>query len=313
MRASETIQLGAVGDQAFEVVSGLAVPAGAFVVKVRLAGKGFTRSFEKPFGKYQRVDRPVAGVFDTGYSIRPPAKRKALARPAKIAKLPHEGTAVLEVQGQFAPAWRLGEALQRLGKHSLKPAHHAFNVYGDQVDFFAPGYKEIMALDAVVLNNVPAEALGPEGLALLRDYVRHGGGLLVLGGWFAYGGGHYAESPLAEMLPVRCGRPFDIRWHKSGLALRAAPGAAWLAGTRLAEKPQALWLHELPGIKPGARVAMMAGDRPFLVAGTYGQGRVACILGTPMGVSAGGGKAFFECSEWPALLGRVIRWLKGAP
>lgn len=61
----------------------------------------------------------------------------------------------------------------------------------------------LQAHDLVVLQNVAADAIGPEGIALLSAYVRDlGGGLLTLGGREAYGAGGWKGSALEELLPV---------------------------------------------------------------------------------------------------------------
>jgi len=310
---SETVNLGAVDVLPRELVSSLSVPAKGepFIVTVRISGKGFTRDFEKPFGDYNRSDRLVAGVFDTGYAIKPPPKQKTLDRPANLQKLPHEGMAVFEARGQFYSAWRLKDALKGLGTHSLKPGHFSSNVYGEQLDYFPAGYQEIMGLDVVVLNNVPAGALSPNDQALLVDYVRHGGGLLVLGGWYAFGGGGYADSAIAEALPVASGKPFDITRYKQGLPIQPGAGDLFSDAFR-AEKPVVLWLQQVPRVKNQAEVTMKAGEKPFVVQWRFGKGRVACVLGTPMGISPANGKPFFQCDQWPAILGDLLGWLKDA-
>ncbi|MEZ6232925.1 MAG: VWA domain-containing protein [Phycisphaerales bacterium] len=62
--------------------------------------------------------------------------------------------------------------------------------------------------DMVVLQNVPADALGPERMELLSAYVRDlGGGLLTLGGRESYGAGGWKGSALEELLPVSLDLP----------------------------------------------------------------------------------------------------------
>jgi uncharacterized membrane protein len=57
--------------------------------------------------------------------------------------------------------------------------------------------------DAVVLDNVPAAALGETTMASLQVYVRDlGKGLVMLGGRNSYGAGGYLNSVLEEVLPV---------------------------------------------------------------------------------------------------------------
>ncbi|HEX2883699.1 MAG TPA: VWA domain-containing protein, partial [Candidatus Limnocylindria bacterium] len=57
--------------------------------------------------------------------------------------------------------------------------------------------------DAVVLDNVEADALGEAAMASLQVYVRDlGKGLVMLGGRGSYGAGGYLNTPLEEALPV---------------------------------------------------------------------------------------------------------------
>jgi Mg-chelatase subunit ChlD len=57
--------------------------------------------------------------------------------------------------------------------------------------------------DAVVLDNVPAEALGADAMASLQTFVRDlGNGLVMLGGRNSYGAGGYLNTALEQVLPV---------------------------------------------------------------------------------------------------------------
>ena len=64
-------------------------------------------------------------------------------------------------------------------------------------DLFAPDTH-----DVYILGNVPASTLGREHLASLAARVRDGAGLLMLGGFQAFGAGGYSATPLAELMPV---------------------------------------------------------------------------------------------------------------
>lgn len=57
-------------------------------------------------------------------------------------------------------------------------------------------------IDAVVLSNTPADALSAVQLGALTTWVEEGGGLLVAGGPNAFAAGAYAETALADLLPV---------------------------------------------------------------------------------------------------------------
>ena len=67
-----------------------------------------------------------------------------------------------------------------------------------------PGSLATLAgFDAVVLDDVPAEALGAATMGTLQVYVRDlGKGLVMIGGKQSYGAGGYLNSPIEETLPV---------------------------------------------------------------------------------------------------------------
>lgn len=108
------------------------------------------------------------------------------------------------------------------------------------VEVVAPGADRIerLALSgvrAVILENVPAKALGGAALSALREFVRErGGGLLLTGGRASFGLGGYHRSPLDEVLPVslemrqemrKLGLALVIALDRSGsMAAEAAPG-----------------------------------------------------------------------------------------
>jgi len=64
-------------------------------------------------------------------------------------------------------------------------------------DLFAPDQH-----DVYILGNVPASTLGRDHLASLAARVREGAGLLMLGGFSAFGAGGYANTPLDALSPV---------------------------------------------------------------------------------------------------------------
>jgi len=153
-----------------------------------------------------------------------------------------------------------------------------------------------------VLGDIPARAFTRAQLAQLADAVDRGAGLIMLGGFGTFGPGGYAETPLADVLPIRMsrleeqkpGEPPAGDMHLAG-PLRMRPSrfgadhfALALAGDRA--KNAALWrqLPPLDGanrfdprrLKPGALVLAVAQkDRPLLVAQPVGAGRVMAFAG----------------------------------
>jgi Mg-chelatase subunit ChlD len=63
--------------------------------------------------------------------------------------------------------------------------------------------EELSNYSAVLLENVPADKIGPRGMETLATWVRGAGaGLMMTGGRSAYGPGGYYRSPLEPVLPV---------------------------------------------------------------------------------------------------------------
>ena len=70
--------------------------------------------------------------------------------------------------------------------------------------------------DIYIIGDLHADALGEEQLQQLADTVGNGAGLVTLGGSYAYGGGGYADSPLASVIPVQMdpSRARSARWFQ---------------------------------------------------------------------------------------------------
>jgi len=79
-----------------------------------------------------------------------------------------------------------------------------------------------------------------------------------------------------------------------------------LAGLTLPAGAAANWLHELQP-KPGATVALTAGDRPALVLGTHGKGRIAMLALAPLGEDIPG--AWWRSEAGQAITAAACRWL----
>jgi hypothetical protein len=165
----------------------------------------------------------------------------------------------------------------------------------DLLDRFAPG-----KYDVYVLGDVDSSQLTAEELAALAEVVQGGAGLVMLGGFHAFGPGGYADTPLAALVPVemdererqRLGEPIrgDVqlagpipmrptdplgrRHYLMGLSAGADRAAIWeklppLEGANRfgAPKPAAQVLAETPGgeallvvQEAGGRVMAFGGD-----------------------------------------------------
>ena len=161
----------------------------------------------------------------------------------------------------------------------------------DLGDAFQPG-----RYDVYILGDLDAAALGNEALGELATAVSEGAGLLTLGGIHSYSVGGYADSPLAEVIPVRMDASRrrqldavdvnDASQLPGPIAIQLArthpitdlggndPQVAWQ------QLPQLLGANRLigPKVAPGVMVLLETkNQQPLLVIGEYGGGRTAAL------------------------------------
>ncbi len=159
---------------------------------------------------------------------------------------------------------------------------------------FPTALADLQQYGAVLLSDIGANTLllhpdvwlhgktVPNRLKLIRDYVRGGGGLAMIGGYFSFqginGGARYRSTAVEEVLPVSI-LPYDDRVEvpegcKAELVDPQHPitkglGKNWPPLLGFNE----VVLKEGRGIELLARAPKDQGGHPLLVAGRYGAGR----------------------------------------
>lgn len=186
--------------------------------------------------------------------------------------------------------------------------------------------EELAAFDAVILSDIGANTLllhpdtfvrsrvMPNRLALLRDWVADGGGLVMVGGYLTFNGiegkGRYGGSLLEDALPVTLVPGDDRVESPEGAVPRVAADHPIVAGLD-AEWPSLLGYNKLVA-KPGATVAAVAGPAadPLLAAWQFGEGRAVAFAS-----DCGPHWAPPEFCAWDGyapLWQGIVRWASGA-
>jgi uncharacterized membrane protein len=186
--------------------------------------------------------------------------------------------------------------------------------------------EELEEYDVVVLSDVEWEVLvlypwarftdapmGPNRLATIRDYVRNGGSLLMIGGWSSFTGRHgiggYHGTPVEEALPVYCLDVNDDRREApEGVHIvTLLPDHPVMQGLRWETCPVFTGYNRLQA-KPDAQVIAKVeefGD-PFVVVGSYGQGKSMAFASD---IAPHWGAGFMQWPEYDRFWVQVIRWL----
>ena len=151
--------------------------------------------------------------------------------------------------------------------------------------------------DAFILGDIDSAAFGKEQLEILKERVKNGAGLLMLGGFHAYDAGGYGGTPLAEIVPIQLrggmqqpfGQPILPQLHWPGEIKMMPSGKHPI--TQLAsdnDKNNQLWtsLPSLDGANrwlnakqlPGIQI-IATGDQqqPLMVAAAVERGRVLAM------------------------------------
>jgi hypothetical protein len=178
---------------------------------------------------------------------------------------------------------------------------------GGAMEDFPDSYDSLFEHDVLVLDNVQAVDLGAQRRTMIADFVRAGGGLLVMGGWFNLSQGADRNTSLAELLPVTLAKQGNLATNAAGFALTAArtdffPKVDW------ARAGVAFQVDQSP-LKPGAEVLAKTGALPAIVSGTFGAGRVIVVLANPHGEPAKGALPYWQSPEWPRVLAACITHL----
>lgn len=155
-------------------------------------------------------------------------------------------------------------------------------------DRFPTTMAELSAYDVVILSDIGANTLllstatfthsvsMPNRLELLRDYVKDGGGLIMVGGYLTFQGidgkARYAGTAIEEALPVTMS-PYDDRIERpEGVAPAVTDRRHPIASGLPSSWPNVLGYNRITP-KPGASVIATVGADPLLVAGAFGAGR----------------------------------------
>jgi uncharacterized membrane protein len=180
------------------------------------------------------------------------------------------------------------------------------------VETFPGTYDELFRYDLVVLSDVNYKALGDIAMEMICDYVHEGGSLLVVGGPYAYGNGEFEGSRFLDVLPVHLSGPFDLKWAGQGKSWKLKPNGtdhAVLGNVAFDQEPRVFWHHFLTP-KKDSIVMLQAGDKPALVVGRYGKGKVAALSLSPTGVGAQGEVPWWDWDGWFPLVRNLFVWAK---
>ena len=183
----------------------------------------------------------------------------------------------------------------------------------------------LRAFDVVMLSDIGANTLllhpdtfersrpMPNRLTLLREYVRAGGGLIMVGGYMTFQGidgkARYAGTAVEQALPVTLLSGDDRAEVPEGVGARLHAADHPIAEGLGGDWPPLLGYNRLVARPEATLVASVAGD-PLIAAWQYGQGRAVAFAS-----DCGPHWAPPEFLAWPGyarLWSQMAEWAGGA-
>ena len=183
---------------------------------------------------------------------------------------------------------------------------------------------ELAAYAAVILSDIGANslllapdtfersAIAPNRLAAVEQYVREGGGLLMIGGYFSFAGiegkARYHGTPVETALPVRISAFDDRAERPEGVRPAVSqPRHPVLDGVP-GDWPPLLGYNQVTA-KPAAQVLAYCGTDPLLAVGSHGVGRSAAFASdcAPHWCPP----SFMDWPGYDPLWANLLRWLAG--
>ena len=176
--------------------------------------------------------------------------------------------------------------------------------------------------DAVILSDIGANSMllspevfersipSPNRLAVVEEYVRGGGGLLMIGGYLSFAGiegkARYHGTPVEDVLPVTISATDDRAEAPQGVVpVAVLPDHPLLAG--LPETWPRLLGYNRVTPKPAAEVVVTCGSDPLVACGAYHEGRAAVF--TSDCAPHWGPPEFMDWPGYAPLWVNLVTWL----
>ncbi len=149
--------------------------------------------------------------------------------------------------------------------------------------------EELFAYDCVILSDIGANTLllapdtfqksekRPNRCDVIRDYVKQGGALIMVGGYMTFAGiegkGKWYDTSVMEVLPVTLSPQDDRQEHSEGIVPEVVDAHPALQG--LPEPWPCVLGYNKTVAKPEAEVPVKVLGDPLIAFGRYGKGKSA--------------------------------------
>jgi uncharacterized membrane protein len=285
------------------------------VLRITISGQGpagtavtasYADFFDGPSGR--NIDLTTLGPL---VEFPAPEKMKTYLKPDTLALQRAKPPRILFVRGLWAEFQGVEEAAKRLGDVVVTNAWMKKAALGETLGNFPGSYEDLLGYDVIILGNISGPMLSSVGQEMLADFLKAGGGVLMLAGDRTYGQTVFSNTNFADRLPyVSTGRGDYGRLAKpSALQMKDAHPAT--AGTAFAKTGAVLYAHRLKA-RAGALVPVTLDDgSAALIVSGPGLPRVAAVAVLPFGEAPAGRQLYGQTAEWQQVMAGTLEWLLG--
>jgi len=183
---------------------------------------------------------------------------------------------------------------------------------------------DLSKYDVVVLSDVGSDTMlissdlmrgsrVPNRHKLVRDYVQNGGGLIMIGGYWSFGGfrgmARYHGTPIEEALPVSIKDGDDRVEVPEGFKLSFTNNDHPILSNLDRVEDHFFLGYNRIRAKENAQVLTKYMDDPIIIVGTFGKGRTMAFA-SDCDLHWGG--SFVNSQNYPRFWRQAIRWLAKA-
>lgn len=242
------------------------------------------------------------------FSIPKPKKKKVFIKPDVIKYTPNPEPKVLFLKGLWWEFFKVEESIKnKFPSAQIVEGWLDSSPVGLSLTYFPPDYEAITSFDLIILGNIPMEAVGLVGEEMIKDYLKVGGNLLILGGDQSFGQANFSNEELISLIPVEIGGKYNWRKLKNGkLVSIKSP----LTENVEFNKEWVFYSHKCTPKQDSSVIIKTEDGNPIVVIKKLQDGgKIGCILALPFGESKGDKIGFWESQKWINFMENLISWL----
>lgn len=177
---------------------------------------------------------------------------------------------------------------------------------------FPYDYDRLFDQRVMVVSNLQDKEFRRIGASILQPWLEAGGGLVVLGGQFAFTFEH-REHPINRFYPLAL-VPYGLKRGACQLQQPEVPDHPIFRGIDLGNLPWLHYVHQNP-LKPDshAKVLMKVGEQPFVIEQREGEQVTMVVTINPFGREDlfDGKQHVRHWDQWPKLFSNIVRYAGG--